>query len=72
MSKANRNLNNTLEEELRVMLVDANNNLMALKQENEFLRQAVKDEQDGKYRAYVKLSDCQKELKQLQDKLKVL
>jgi hypothetical protein len=45
---------------------------MALKQENEFLKQAVKDEQDGKYRAYVKLSDCQKELKQLQDKLKVL
>ena len=49
MSNVNTTLNNTLEEELRVMLVQANNNLIALQQENDFLRESVKEEQDGKY-----------------------
>jgi len=63
VSNVNTSLNNTLEEELRVMLVQANNNLRALQQENDFLRDAVKEEQDGKYRAYVRLSDLEKELR---------
>ncbi len=68
MSNVNTTLNNTLEEELRVMLVQANNNLMALQQENEFLRESVKEEQDGKYRAYVRVSDLEKELRLLKEK----
>ena len=69
MSNVNTTLNNTLEEELRVMLVQANNNLMALQQENDFLRDAVKEEQDGKYRAYVRLSDLEKELRLLKQEI---
>ena len=68
MSNADTTLNNTLEEELRVMLVQANNNLIALQQENDFLRGSVKEEQDGKYRAYVRVSDLEKELRLLKEK----
>ena len=34
------------------------------------LKHSVKEEQDGKYRAYVKLSDLQREMKRLSDKSK--
>ena len=34
------------------------------------LKNSVKEEQDGKYRAYVKISDMQKEMKKLSDKSK--
>lgn len=34
------------------------------------LKNSVKEEQDGKYRAYVKISDMQKEMKRLSDKSK--
>lgn len=61
---ANTSLNNTLEEELRVMLVEKNNECQALKSEIENLKRMVAEEQDGKYRAYVRISDLQRELKQ--------
>ena len=34
------------------------------------LKNSVKEEQDGKYRAYVKISDMQKEMKKLSNKSK--
>ena len=59
-------LNDTLEEELRRMLVDKNNECHALKQEVKQLKEMVAEEQEGKYRAYVKFADLQKEFRNLQ------
>lgn len=61
----NRTLNNTLEEELRIELVEQLKIINALRAEIDMLKNTVKEEQDQKYRAYVKLSDLQKEFKKL-------
>jgi hypothetical protein len=60
----NTSLNNTLEEQLRTMLVDKNNECQALKEEIKQLKMMVAEEQEGKYRAYIKFADLQRELKQ--------
>ncbi len=60
----NTSLNNTLEEQLRTMLVEKNNECQALKHEISQLKKMVAEEQEGKYRAYIKFADLQKELKQ--------
>ena len=60
---ANKNLNNTLEEELRIELIEQLQTINSLKAEIETLKRSVREEQDGKYRAYVKLSDLQKQIK---------
>jgi len=62
--------NNTLEEELRTMLVDKNNECNALKGEVDALKKIVAEEQEGKYRAYVRFADLQQELKALQNQTK--
>jgi chromosome segregation ATPase len=62
--------NNTLEEELRTMLVDKNNECNALKGEVDALKRIVAEEQEGKYRAYVRFADLQQELKALQNQTK--
>lgn len=54
--------NDTLEEELRVMLVEKNNECNALREEIKMLKNSVAEEQDAKYRAYVKISDLQRQL----------
>ena len=56
-------LNNTLEEELRVMLVDKNNECAALKSHIKLLEKAVAEEQEQKYRLLVEVSDLKKQLK---------
>jgi len=56
----NKTLNNTLEEELRIQLVDQLKTINALKSEIDMLKNTIKEEQDQKYRAYVKISDLQK------------
>ena len=56
-------LNDTLEEELRRLLVDKNNECQSLKNTIKLLEQNIKEEQDQKYRAYVKISDLQNELR---------
>lgn len=56
----NTSLNNTLEEELRIMLVEKNEECNALKQHIKLLKQNIADEQEQKYRAYVKIADLQK------------
>lgn len=54
--------NNTLEEDLRIMLVEKNNECNALKEEIKMLKVSVAEESDAKYRAFVKISDLQREL----------
>ena len=53
-------LNDTAEEQLRRMLVDKNNECNALRDTIKLLEKNIKDEQDMKYRAWVKISDLQK------------
>lgn len=62
--------NNTLEEELRIMLVEKNNECNQLKAEIDALKKIVAEEQEGKYRAYIKFADIQQELKVLKDSTK--
>ena len=63
-------LNNTAEEQLRVMLVEKNNECNALLNHIELLKRNIKEEQDGKYRAYVKISDLQNEIEVLKTQKK--
>ena len=63
-------LNNTSEEQLRVMLVEKNNECNALLDHIELLKRNIKEEQDGKYRAYVKISDLQNQIKLLKTQIK--
>ena len=62
--------NNTLEEELRIMLVEKNNECNSLKAEIDAHKKIVAEEQEGKYRAYIKFADIQQELKVLKDSTK--
>jgi len=59
---SNTSLNDTLEEQLRTMLVDKNNENASLRAEIETLKKIVAEEQEGKYRAYIKFADLQKEV----------
>ena len=56
-------LNDTLEEELRRLLVEKNNECQSLRNHIKLLEKNIKDEQDMKYRAYVKIQDLQNDLK---------
>jgi hypothetical protein len=56
----NTSLNNTLEEELRTMLVEKNNECNALRGTIDMLKQNIREEQEAKYRAYIKIADLQK------------
>jgi hypothetical protein len=64
----NISLNNTLEEELRIMLVQKQNECNALHGEIKALRRCVAEEQEGKYRAYIKFADLQKEFETFKKK----
>jgi len=57
--------NDTLEEELRVMLVEKNNECNMLREHIKMLEKSVADEQEQKYRALVKSADLQLELNKL-------
>jgi len=58
----NYTLNDTVEEELRLQLCDLLQENHRLRDTIELLKLSVNEEQDAKYRAYVKLSDLQREL----------
>jgi len=58
-----KSLNNTLEEELRIMLVEKNNENNGLRNKIELLEQAVAEEQEQKYRLLVENADLKKALK---------
>jgi hypothetical protein len=57
--------NNTLEEELRTMLVEKNNECNNLRSRIEMLEKSVAEEQEQKYRALIKAADLQSELNKL-------
>ena len=61
---ASSSLNITLEEELRIMLVDKNNECNSLRSKIELLEKAVAEEQMQKYRLLVENADLKKELKE--------
>ena len=50
-------LNDTLEEQLRHMLVDKNNECNGLKAQIKMLKESVAQEQEAKYRAYERIAD---------------
>jgi len=54
-------LNNTLEEELRILLVEERKLTNSLKKQIEQLKKMIAEEQEGKYRAYIKYADLQRE-----------
>ncbi len=58
-------LNDTLEEELRIMLVEKNNENNNLRNHIELLEKAVADEQEQKYRLLVENADLKKEIKKI-------
>ncbi|MDA8842199.1 hypothetical protein N9N08_00805 [bacterium] len=53
-------LNNTLEEELRIMLVTKNNECNSLRAKIELLERVVAEEQEQKYRLLVENADLKK------------
>jgi hypothetical protein len=57
-------LNDTLEEELRIMLVDKNNENASLRSHIELLERSVAEEQEQKYRLLVENMDLKKSLKE--------
>ena len=67
MATINTTLNNTLEEELRTQLCDQLQLINTLRNEIDMLKNTVREEQDQKYRAYVKISDLQRQLDKLQN-----
>ena len=56
-------LNNTIEEELRIMLVEKNNECASLRAHIELLEKAVAEEQEQKYRLLVENADLKKLIK---------
>lgn len=59
-----KSLNNTLEEELRIMLVNKNNECTSLRAHIELLEKAVAEEQEQKYRLLVENMDLKNTLKE--------
>ena len=54
-------LNNTLEEELRIILCEQKKEINSLNQSILQLKRMIAEETEAKYRAYVKVADLQKE-----------
>lgn len=62
----NQNLNNTLEEQLRLIICDQQNEINSLKSTIKILKTSVKEEQEAKYRAYVKYAKLKTKRKKWQ------
>lgn len=60
-------INDTLEEELRRMLVDKNNECNQLKNKIKILEETVAQEQEQKYQAMVRIADLNMEIKRNND-----
>lgn len=58
----NFTLNDTLEEKLRLECIAMNKKIHGLHSQIELLQGIVKEEQDAKYRAYIRIAELQKEL----------
>ena len=57
----NQNLNNTLEEQLRLIICDQQTEIKGLRASISILEQSVAEEQEAKYRAYIQYVDLKKE-----------
>ena len=57
----NQNLNNTLEEQIRLIICDQQTEIKGLRASISVLEQSVAEEQEAKYRAYIKYADLKKE-----------
>ena len=53
----NQNLNNTLEEQLRLLICDQQTEIKGLRASISVLEQSVAEEQEAKYRASIKYAD---------------
>lgn len=60
-------LNDTLEEQLREIVCDQQKELKSLRAWVDVLQRSVAEEQEAKYRAYIKYADLQKEYNGRQD-----
>lgn len=58
-------LNNTLEEELRIRLIELQKQNTYLQNQISILERCVKEEQDGKYEAYKRIHALNDELKKV-------
>ena len=67
--KQNRMLNDTLEESLRLQLIDSKKKNSALQGQIITLERIVKEEQDGKYEAYKRIHALNEEVNQLKKEL---
>lgn len=67
--KQNRMLNDTLEENLRLQLIDSKKKNSALQGQIITLERIVKEEQDGKYEAYKRIHALNDEVNQLKKEL---
>lgn len=56
----NISLSNSQDEQMRAMLIEKNIECNRLKDEIKMLKRSVAEEQEGKYRAYIKLADLQR------------
>jgi len=56
-----KDLNNTLEEEQRIIICEQQKEITKLRASIKHLRDMVAVENEAKYRAYVKIADLQKE-----------
>ena len=56
-----KDLNNTLEEEQRLIICEQQKEITKLRESIKHLRNMVAVENEAKYRAYVKIADLQKE-----------
>tara|TARA_B100001287_G_scaffold210979_1_gene179833 strand:- start:605 stop:805 length:201 start_codon:yes stop_codon:yes gene_type:complete len=61
--KQNKLLNDTLEEQLRIQLVELQKQNTYLQNQISILERCVKEEQDGKYEAYKRIHALNDELK---------
>ena len=68
--KQNRMLNDTLEENLRLQLIESKKKNSALQGQIITLERIVKEEQDGKYEAYKRIHALNEEVNQLKKELK--
>jgi len=55
-------LNDTLEEELRVIICEQQKEINSLRKNQQHLKIMIAEESEAKYRSYVKYADLQKEL----------
>jgi uncharacterized coiled-coil protein SlyX len=56
-------LNNTLEEELRIILCEQKKEINSLNQSILQLKRMIAEETEAKYRLYVKVADLQKDIR---------